>query len=132
MTVELVLFFPVLVLFVMMLIALARVAYGRELVGAASAAASRSASLAPSSAQAETQARQSATTTLEQGGSSCTRVVTRADVTAFRPGGLVSVTVQCTARLSDLAIPGLPGSVTISSTSRTPLETYRQYEGAAQ
>ena len=47
------------------------------------------------------------------------------DTAAFRPGGQVEVTVHCTVELSRLALAGLPGSVTLASSSRSPLETYR-------
>ena len=38
----------------------------------------------------------------------------------------VSATVSCTVPLSDLALPGLPGSHTITATFDSPLDVYRQ------
>ena len=49
------------------------------------------------------------------------------DTGAFRPGGVVTVTITCTADLSGLALSGLPGAATISATGRAPLETHRQF-----
>lgn len=45
-----------------------------------------------------------------------------------RPPGepaTVSATVTCRVQLSDLAIPGLPGSREITETVESPLDTYR-------
>jgi hypothetical protein len=47
------------------------------------------------------------------------------DTTAFRPGGQVTVTVRCTARLSDVALAGFPGSKTLTGSSVSPLERLR-------
>jgi hypothetical protein len=38
----------------------------------------------------------------------------------------VTATVTCIADLSDLSIPGLPGSRTITATMSSPIDTYRE------
>jgi len=38
----------------------------------------------------------------------------------------VTATVTCTVNLSDLAIPGLPGSRTITETVSSPIDAYRE------
>ena len=51
--------------------------------------------------------------------------VTVASGTNFVAGGQVQVRVQCTVRLSDLGLLGLPGSRTIDRTSTVPIDTFR-------
>ena len=41
----------------------------------------------------------------------------------------VTVTVGCTVDLHDLALPGLPGTKTLSSTYTAVLDTYRSAAG---
>jgi hypothetical protein len=52
------------------------------------------------------------------------------DTSGFRtrPGQSASVdtTVTCLLRLSDLALPGLPGSKRISATAVSAVDTYRE------
>jgi hypothetical protein len=43
----------------------------------------------------------------------------------FYPGGYVQVTVTCQVDLSDVGIPGMPGTTTISSSSIAPIDPYR-------
>ena len=38
----------------------------------------------------------------------------------------VNVTVTCTVDLSDLSIPGVPGTRTITATARSPVDAYRE------
>ena len=47
---------------------------------------------------------------------------------AVRPGqpATVSATVTCPVRLSDLAIPGLPGTRTVTHTAVSSLDTFRE------
>ena len=52
------------------------------------------------------------------------------DTTGFaRPVGTpatITATVSCLVRLSDLAMPGLGGSRTVTATASSPLDTYRE------
>ena len=124
-SVELVILTPFLLALLLVLVGLYRVSQGRSLVDAASASASRSASLAPTPAQAVVQARLSAAATLAGAGRACPRFRLILDTSAFRPGGQVTATVHCTSDLSDLAAARLPLSWDLTSTSTSPLETYR-------
>ena len=47
---------------------------------------------------------------------------------AIRPGqsATVTATVTCPVRLSDLAVPGLPGTRTVSHTATSSLDTFRE------
>ena len=70
--------------------------------------------------------RAAAAGSLSDAGLSCTGMTADVDTGSFRPGGVVTVTITCTADLSGLAISGLPGTATITATGRAPLEAHRQ------
>ena len=112
----------------MLLVGLGRYAYGKQLVEQAAAAAARAASLTSTAAQANTQAQRAASGSLAGAGVSCTGITTTVDVGSFRPGVVVTVTITCTADLSDIAISGLPGTATFSATGRAVLEVHRQFD----
>ena len=125
MALELALAAPVFIALLLVVVGFGRVTHGRQLVDQAAAAAARAAALTTTPAQATVAGRAAATATLEQAGVSCRGVDVVIDTTTFRPGGQVTATVSCTADLSGLALAGLPGSVTLHATARTPLEPYR-------
>jgi hypothetical protein len=74
-----------------------------------------------SAAAARTAARRS----LGDGGLSCTGLQVNVDISDYRPGGQVQVTVSCTAQLRDVALSGLPGTRVFTATSTVPIEMYR-------
>ena len=39
--------------------------------------------------------------------------------------GTVTVTITCTVTIADLAIPGLPGTHTMTGTAASPIDRYR-------
>lgn len=47
------------------------------------------------------------------------------DVHDFRAGGAVTVTVTCSVRLSEVFLPGIPGSFSTTGRSTSPVDTYR-------
>ena len=119
-----------LIVMLLLVVGLGRVSHGRQLIDQAGAAAARAAALANAPGQATANARRAAADTLSQAGLACAQLQVDVDTGAFHPGGYVDVAVRCTAELSGLALAGLPGSVTLSSASRSPLETYRDLSGA--
>ena len=119
-----------LIVMLLLVVGLGRVSHGRQLIDQAGAAAARAAALANAPGQASANARQAAADTLTQAGLACAQLQVDVDTGAFHPGGYVDVAVRCTADLSALALAGLPGSVTLNSASRSPLETYRDLSGA--
>ena len=127
MTTELVVLAPIVIVLLLLVVGLGRYAHGKQLVEHAAAAAARAASLTSTAAQANTQAQRAAAGSLAGAGVSCSGMTTVVDTGSFRPGGVVTVTVTCTADLSGLALSGLPGAVTMSATGRAPLETLRQF-----
>jgi Flp pilus assembly protein TadG len=123
-TVELVLWTPVLALLIVLIVAAGRiVAAGSDATGASRDAA-RAASLQTNMAAAETAAQQAARDSFGRQGDRCQKLTATVSG-SVAPGGLVTVSVSCTASLSDLAIPGAPGSRTLSATSTVPIETTR-------
>ena len=126
MTTEFVVLAPIFIAVVLLVVGLGRYAHGTQLVEQAAAAAARAASLTSSSAQAQGRAARAAAGSLADADLSCTGMTAEVDTGSFRPGGVVTVTVTCTADLSGLALSGLPGAVTMSATGRVPLEAFRE------
>lgn len=127
-TAELVIVTPIVIVMLLLAVAFGRYAYGKQLIEQAASAAARAASLSSTAVQADNRAKQAAAASLSDAGVSCTSMTVAVDVSEFRAGGTVGVTLNCTADLSGLALSGVPGSVTMSATGRAPLETYRQYK----
>jgi hypothetical protein len=92
--------------------------------------AARAASLARTGALADTAARDAASRSLADQDLDCATITIRVDTSGFRtrPGQSASVdtTVTCLLRLTDLALPGLPGSKRISATAVSAIDTYRE------
>ena len=126
-TLELVIITPFLLAFVLLIVGFGRVTHGRQLVGQAAAAAARAAALDNTPGQAQSDARTEAADTLSQAGVSCQSMQTTVDTSAFHAGGQVTVTVTCVASLADLTVVGFPGHKTLTATSVSPLEHYRQF-----
>lgn len=123
-TVELVLWTPVIALLIVLIVAAGRiVAAGSDATGASRDAA-RAASLQTNMTAAKAAARQAALDSFGRQGDRCKKLTVNVSG-SVTPGGLVTVSVACTASLSDLAIPGAPGSRTLSATSTVPIETTR-------
>lgn len=123
--VELAIMTPVVIVLLLAMVALGRYAHSGIVVEQAAAAAARSASLSTTPGDADRAARIAADSTLSGAGLSCATMTAAVDTTRFRPGGQVTVTVSCTADLSQLALAGVPGSTTATSTATAPLETFR-------
>lgn len=121
---------PAFLLFVGLIIFGGRTATTHQSVETAAADAARSASLERTSTSAKTQAISAATTSLSNQGIHCLDIDVTVDASQFsRSVGVaatVSVTVQCRLDLSDLSIPGVPGSRLIRATSTSPIDTWRE------
>jgi Flp pilus assembly protein TadG len=116
----------------LLVVGLGRVSHGRQLVEQAGSAAARAAALGNAPGQAMIDAQQAAVETLSQAGMACGQLQVNVDTAAFHPGGYVAVDLTCTIDLAGLTLAGLPGSVTMTSRSRAPLETYRDFNGVPQ
>ncbi len=129
-TVELVILAPTLLLFLLLAIYAGRVAMARQSVHAAAADAARSASIARTEGAAAGNARSAAEATLAAEGLRCQATQVEVDTSAFGApvgvAGSVAATVSCTVDLTDLTVPGVPGSRQLTATVSSPLDTYRE------
>jgi Flp pilus assembly protein TadG len=122
MAVEVVLLTPVLVAFLLLVVAFGRYVAVRGEVEAASRDAARAASLERSTGAASRAATRTANASLG-GKLDCTAARMSG---AFVAGGTVNATLSCRVPLTDLGLLGLPGSVTVAATSSAPLDLYRR------
>ncbi len=128
-TLELAILSPVLLLLLGLLIAGGRIEIAKGAVEQAAASSAREASLARTGTLASAAATRQAKDSLQQQGVTCTTLRISVDTSGFRAaaGVLASVTVDlmCTVPLSDLAVPGMPGSRQLQARMTSPLDTYR-------
>lgn len=117
-------------LFVAMTVAGGRVAIGRQAVESAANEAARAASIARTAGEASGDAKAAASSSLKAQEVQCVTMSVSVDTGGFQaPIGTtaqVTATVTCTVKLSDLAIPGLPGSRTITESVSSPIDAYRE------
>jgi Flp pilus assembly protein TadG len=127
---ELVILAPVIVLLIGMVVAAGRTTIAQGSVDAAARDAAGQASIARSPAQALAAAQDSAGAELAGENLSCTPVIEMPglDLAFATPAGepaSVTATVSCTVSLSDLLVPGLPGSQKLTGTFTSPLDPFR-------
>ncbi|MEU8220116.1 TadE family protein [Micromonospora taraxaci] len=101
----------------------------RQALEAAAYDAARTASLERTAGEANAQALAAASSTLDAQGLSCTDLGVTVSTTGFgvpvgQPATLTA-TVSCTATFSDVALPGMPGTVPLVASFTSPLDTYR-------
>ncbi len=127
---ELVIITPAIVLIILVGVAAGRTATGQSRVEQAAAAGARAASSQHTPTEAEAEARSVVTTSLRNQGIDCETDTITVDTTGLTaPLGTpahVTVTVDCTVAWSDLAIPGWPGSHTVTATAASPLDPDRE------
>ena len=120
---------PAFVLFVGLVIFGGRTATTHEAVESAAADAARSASISRTSTDAQKDAHEAAQASLANQQIHCLSVDVSVDTSDFSKPvgetGTVAVTVQCRLDLSDLSVPGVPGSRVIQATMSSPLDTWR-------
>ena len=121
---------PAFVLFVGLIVFGGRTATTHQALESAAADAARSASLERSGPAAIAAARQAARSSVSNQQIPCTSVDVRVDsagfATAVGEDAFVSVTVGCRLDLSDLSVPGVPGSRVLRATMSSPLDTWRE------
>ena len=116
---------PLMILAALAVVACLRLVSAAIDVNSAAAAAARQASLAYTPAGAVAGGNDAASATLSGRRITCRPHTVSVNAAAMAPGGQVAVTVRCTVGLRDLFGLGLPGTVTITGTSRQPIDTYR-------
>ena len=126
--VEAAIILPVLVLFVALVVILARDALAQQAIGAAASQAARAASLERSTAAAQSSAQSVAGSALGDAGIACTQHSITVDASGLRgPLGSqssVSVTVTCVVSYG-VSLPGFPQQRRWSETRTSPVDTYR-------
>jgi Flp pilus assembly protein TadG len=122
MAVEIVLLAPVMVAFLLLVIAFGRYVAVRGEVEAASRDAVRAASFKRSAGAAANAARQTANAALA-GRWTCSQVQLGGD---FVAGGTITVSLECDVPFGDLGLLGLPGTASVKGNSSAPLDLYRR------
>ena len=121
---------PAFALFVGLVIFGGRTATTHQALQSAAADAARSASIARNADDARTDAREAATSSITNQKINCSDIDVAVDTSDFnkQPGvpGSVNVTVSCRLDLSDLAVPGVPGSRVMRATMSSPIDTWRE------
>lgn len=124
--VELVFLMPLFLLLLALLYGYGRVAQVNGTMEAGTRDAARSASQARSAAEAEQAAERAVLSSLGAGGQACRdtlEVSLRGGV--FRAGFPVTVEASCTYPLGDLGLPGVPGTVEVTSSFTSPVDPNR-------
>ncbi|MEV5203205.1 TadE family protein [Streptomyces sp. NPDC053720] len=120
---------PVMIALLLLMIAFGRVTDADGAVDSAARAAARAASLERDAGSAQAQAQDAATRSLQGEGITCrtSNVVIDTSGYALDLGveATVTATVACTANLSDIGLPGLPGAKTLTASWTSPIDTYR-------
>ena len=128
-TAELVIVTPLLILFLLFVVALGRLAGARIDVDGAAAQAARAASIAYSPEAAAAAAQETASSSLSYQRITCAHLQVAVDTADFVPGGTVAVTVSCAVNLSDLTGLHLPVTETLSNRFVEPIDAYRSVSG---
>ncbi len=127
--IEVVILAPALGLILALVIAGGRVALAHQAVEAAAAEGARAASISRAQASATSSAGAAATASLNAQDTRCLTIAVTLDTAGFtRPVGTpasVGATVTCRLDLAGV-MPGLPGSMSITASVRSPLDSYRE------
>jgi Flp pilus assembly protein TadG len=133
--VELVIIAPVLILMLLFVVFLGRLGWARGEVDAAAKAGARSGSLARSPGAAEPAGSRAATDALASSKLLCERMTVVMDTSHYmiagapvlvQPGSFVTVTVTCTVKRSDLGLPFVPGTQTITVDATEVVDEFKQ------
>ncbi|WP_329359203.1 TadE/TadG family type IV pilus assembly protein [Streptomyces sp. NBC_01483] len=120
---------PVLIIILGLMIAFGRVTDAKGAVDAAAHAAARAASLERDAGTAQTAAQDAVTRSLDGDGVTCQTSSVAIDTSGYATdvgeAATVTATISCTANLSDIGVPGLPGAKTITASWTSPIDTYR-------
>jgi hypothetical protein len=117
-------------LFVALIVLAGRVAIATQAVDSAATASARTASIARTAGHANSTARTAAASSLADQNLHCVSTTVTLDTTGFSaPLGTpatVTATVRCVVNLTDLALPGVPGTRTVTATATSPVDTFRE------
>ncbi|MFF8610948.1 TadE/TadG family type IV pilus assembly protein [Streptomyces sp. NPDC015346] len=120
---------PVMIGLLLLMIAFGRVTDADGAVDSAARAAARAASLERDAPSAQAEALAAATRSLQGEGITCRTSSVAVDTAGYSLDigveANVTATIACTANLSDIGLPGLPGSKTLTASWTSPIDTYR-------
>jgi Flp pilus assembly protein TadG len=121
---------PAFMLFVGLIIFGGRTATTHQSVESAAADAARAASIERTAGTAHAAAHEAASTSLANQGLPCLDIAVSVDTSQFGraigQAATVSATVTCRLDLSDLSVPGVPGSRLVKATMSSPLDVWRE------
>ncbi|HEX6684901.1 MAG TPA: TadE/TadG family type IV pilus assembly protein [Candidatus Limnocylindrales bacterium] len=128
--VELAILTPAMILFFLVTVVAGRITLAQQAAEAAAFEAARTASLARDAGTAHDDGEAAALASFASQGIQCTApLVVEVDTSGFgiEPPGtaVVTATVSCSVQLSDVALPGMPGSLTLAAEFTSPLDRYR-------
>jgi len=124
-TVELVVLTPVLFALGLAALAFGRVSEAHQQVVEASRAGAEAAAVLPDAGSARWGAAATAAVGIFDRFHTCAHSQIDTDTRHFYPGGYVTVTVACQVDLSDVSIPGVPASTTVTASATAPIDPYR-------
>lgn len=128
-TLELAVLAPALLALLGLVIGAGRIEVAAGAVEQAAASAAREASIARTPAAARAGAEQAADDSLRNQGITCGALAVTVDTGGFAvPVGQpaqVQVSLACSLALSDLGVPGMPGTKTLRAQAASPLDRYR-------
>ncbi|MCD9904741.1 pilus assembly protein [Streptomyces sp. MT29] len=120
---------PAMISLLLLMVAFGRVIDADGAVDSAARAAARAASLERDAGTAQSAARTAADRSLQGEGITCTASSVDVDTGGFSldlgVDATVQATIACTANLSDIGLPGLPGAKTLTASWSSPIDTYR-------
>jgi Flp pilus assembly protein TadG len=116
---------PALIVLLVLVMLAARLSQADSEIQSAATAAARAASQQATPDGARAEASEVAEASLRDAGLSCSPSEVTVDTSTLLPGGSVSVTVRCTAQLSDMALLAVPSSRTFEHTATEVVDTYR-------
>lgn len=124
-TVELVVLTPVVLVIALTSLTVGRVVEARQQVVEAARAGAEAAAVLPTVGTAQWVGSMNAAINLIGRTHTCAHATITLDTSHFAPGGYVTAHVSCLVLLSDVGVPGLPGSMTVSASATAPLDPYR-------
>jgi Flp pilus assembly protein TadG len=129
-TLEVAILGPALLLLLGLVVVVGRISLSGGAIEAAARDAARQASIARDPTTATRDARSAAADTLTHQGLRCASLTVSVDTTGFAvPVGTpaqVSARVTCVVALSDIGVPGMPGSRTLRAQFASPLDRFRE------
>ena len=128
-SVEVAVIAPAFVFLMLLVVFAGKVSEADGNVERAAAEGARAASLRQHPGNAATDARSTVEANLATAGVSCSTLEAIVDTSDFEPGGTVTVTVECTASMADVALLGGPGTRTFTATATEVIDTYRGEDG---